>query len=201
MAIATPTVPNFTTLEAAMVLASGTTMGTLRTLDIKTCWGAWLYVRMGRRAATALTRQAYVMIRPTDDNALVLPDTRLDVVSQTIAAASNTVASGGASGSNTVTLTSATGFAVGDTICLHSDDSAANRVEFNRIVDITSSVLTVERNFRVSHNAGDRVTNLADVQKVWIPGGEFYEIRCVNNTGQAMVFAVDAATYVSDTIN
>lgn len=199
MATVTPTSPTFTAVEAAVVVASGSA-GTLRTLDLKTKFGAWLLVRIGRRAATALTRSGYVSVRRSDNDAVVLPNTNRDCVSQTAAAQSNTVASGGSSGSDTVTLTSATGFAVGDTICLHSDDTSANRVEFARVVSISSNTLTVERNFRTSHNANDRVTSLADVFEVWLPGGDIYEIRCINNSGQALVFVVDAIEYASDTV-
>jgi hypothetical protein len=140
-----------------------------------------------------LTRAAYVAIRRTDNETLVLPVQIYDAISQTATAQSNTLSAAASIGDGTITLTSATGFAVGDTLCLHSDDTNANRVEFARIVSISSNTLTLERNLLAAHNSGDRVTSLADVQQIWLPGNEHYEIRCINNSGQSMVFAIDAA--------
>lgn len=199
MAVVTKTTPTFSQVEAPVVIASGS-LGTLRTLDLKTKFGAYLYVRMGRRVATALTRAAYVSIRRTNDDTLVLPIQTFDVISQTVAAQSNTLSAGTSIGDGTITLTSATGFAIGDSICIHSDDTNADRVEFARIVAIATNTLTLERNLRVAHNSADRVTSLADVRGFYIPGDEHYEIRCVNNSGQSIVFAIDAVIDEGDTI-
>ncbi len=192
MGTITKTTPTYSQIEAPVVIASGS-LGTLRTLNLRTKFGAWLYVRIGRRGATSLTRAAYVAIRRTDNETLVLPVQIYDAISQTATAQSNTLSAAASIGDGTITLTSATGFAVGDTICLHSDDTNANRVEFARIVSISSNTLTLERNLLAAHNSADRVTSLADVQQIWLPGNEHYEIRCINNSGQSMVFAIDAA--------
>lgn len=192
MGTITKTTPTYSQIESPVVIASGS-LGTLRTLNLRTKFGAWLYVRMGRRGATSLTRAAYVAIRRTDNETLVLPVQIYDAISQTATAQSNTLSAAASIGDGTITLTSATGFAVGDTICLHSDDTNANRVEFARIVSISSNTLTLERNLLAAHNSGDRVTSLADVQQIWLPGNEHYEIRCINNSGQSMLFAIDAA--------
>lgn len=202
MAVLTPTTPTFLSPAPipVAVLADGA-IGTVYTLDLRTKFGAWLLTRIGRRAATALTRAGYVAVRRTFSGGFTHPSTAYDRVSNVAAAASTTVASGGASGTNTVVLTSATGFSIGDTICLHSDDSSANRVEFSRITGISTNTLTVERNFTVSHNAGDRVTNQADVfDALWVPGGDQYAIYAVNSSGQGLVFHAEAETYDSDTI-
>ena len=198
MALITKTNPTYTQIEAPVVIASGS-LGTLRTLNLKTKFGAWLYVRMGRRVATALTRSAYVAIRRTDNDSLVLPNQMFDAISQTATAQSNTLSANTAVGDGTCTLTSATGFAIGDTICLHSDDTNAQRVEFARIVSIATNTLTLERNMLVAHTSADRVTSLADVQSIWLPGNETYEIRCINNSGQSMVFAIDCVTDEGET--
>ena len=198
MALITKTNPTYTQVEAPVVIASGS-LGTLRTLNLKTKFGAWLYVRMGRRVATALTRSAYVAIRRTDNDSLVLPNQMFDAISQTAVAQSNTLSANTAVGDGTCVLTSATGFAIGDTICLHSDDTNAQRVEFARIVNIATNTLTLERNMLVAHTSTDRVTSLADVQSIWLPGNETYEIRCINNSGQSMVFAIDCVTDEGET--
>ena len=198
MALITKTNPTYTQVEAPVVIASGS-LGTLRTLNLKTKFGAWLYVRMGRRVATALTRSAYVAIRRTDNDSLVLPNQMFDAISQTAVAQSNTLSANTAVGDGTCVLTSATGFAIGDTICLHSDDTNAQRVEFARIVNIATNTLTLERNMLVAHTSADRVTSLADVQSIWLPGNETYEIRCINNSGVALVFAIDCVTDEGET--
>ena len=198
MALITKTNPTYTQVEAPVVIASGS-LGTLRTLNLKTKFGAWLYVRMGRRVATALNRSAYVAIRRTDNDSLVLPNQMFDAISQTAVAQSNTLSANTAVGDGTCVLTSATGFAIGDTICLHSDDTNAQRVEFARIVNIATNTLTLERNMLVAHTSADRVTSLADVQSIWLPGNETYEIRCINNSGVALVFAIDCVTDEGET--
>ena len=188
MGTITKTTPTYSAIESPVVIASGS-LGTLRTLDLRTKFGAWLYVRMGRRTG----------IRRTDNDTLVFPNQMFDAISQTATAQNNTLSAAASIGDGTITLTSAAGFAVGDTICLHSDDSNANRVEFARIVSIATNTLTLERNLLVAHNSADRVTSLADVQSIWLPGNERYEIRCINNSGQAMVFAIDAVTDEGET--
>lgn len=199
MAIINPTSPTFSQIEAPVVLASGTN-GNLRTLDLKTKYGAWLYVRIGRRNGSALTRSGYVMVRRTDNDTLVHPAVVYDIMNSIAAAQNNTFSAGTSIGDTTLTLTSAAGFAIGDTICMHSDDTAANRVEFNRIVDIATNTLTLERAMRVAHNNLDRVTSLAEVASIFLPGGDHYDIRCINVSGQPLLFAVDAAVLDSETI-
>ncbi len=199
MAVVTKTAPTFSQIEAPVVIASGS-VGTNRTLDLKTKIGAWLYIRMGRRLGTALNRAAYVLVRRSDNDTLVLPAQTFDVVSQIATAQSTTVSTASAIGDQTVVLAAIGTFAIGDTICLHSDDTNANRVEFARIINIASTTITVERPFRTAHSIGDRVTNLADVRQVYIPGGDIYEIRCINTSGQSIVFAVDAMIDEGETI-
>ena len=197
MALVTKTLPTFTQIEAPVILATGS-QGTVRTLDLCEKYGAVILSRMGRRVVTALTRAAFISIRRTHGNTLVSNAQTYDIQSQTAAVVAPTVSSGGASGTNTVTVSSVTGLTVGDTICLHS--AAAERVEFARIFSIAGLVLTVEKNFRVSHNATDIVTNLADDRQMFIPGGDIYEITCHNNSGQSILFEVYATTDNGDTI-
>jgi hypothetical protein len=200
MAIVNPTSPTFLQQIAPIVVANGSS-NALSTLDLRTSFGAWAIGRIGRRVATALNRSGYISIRRTKNDSIVIPNTFFDMLSSTVAASSNTIASGGAAGTDTVTLTSASSFAIGDTICLHSDDSLANRVEWSRIVSISSNTLTVERAFRISHNAADRVTTQGDVYTYWLPGGDIYEFRAINNSNQDLLFALDIVQYISDTVS
>lgn len=198
MAVITPTAPTFSTPIAAASFATATTPGTTVQLDLKTKFGAWLYVRIGRNAATALTRAAYAAVRRTNGDGTILPGNQYDCVSSTAAVSATTVASGGAAGAQTVVLTSGTGFAAGDVACLQL---AGARCEFVRAMDLTTATITIDRSggFRVAHNAGDVVTNGADAFQVWLPGGDIWEITPVNNSGQTVVISVEAVTYASDT--
>ncbi len=200
MSTVTLTTPTYTQVLAPAVVATGN-VGTVNTLDLKTKRGAILIVRIGRRNGTALTRSGYVAVRRNDNDALVVPNTNRDcLIPLGASIGSQTVSSGGGTGATTVTLGANTNFAVGDTICLASDDSSANRVEFARIVAIATNTLTLERAFRTTHNAADRVTTQAEVFEVFLPGGDIYEITAVNNSGQDLIFAVDAIIDNGDTI-
>lgn len=198
MATLTPSPLTYTQVFAPVVVVNNG-QGTRYTLDLTTKRGAWVYGRIGRRVATALTRSGYIAIRPTQNSTLQLPNTRFDLVSSIAAAISTTLNGAASSGSSSATLTSGTSFAIGDTICIHSDDSSANRVEFLRIALISTNTINGEFNLSVSHNNADRVTTQADVFVSWLPGGDVYEIRAENFSGQDLVFALDVAVDNGDT--
>lgn len=199
MAVVTPTSPAFSTLIAATSYSTSATPGTTVTLDLKTKYGAWLHGRIGRNAATALTRAAYIAVRRQVDNTLIHPANAYDMISTITAVNATTVSSGGASGATTMVLASGTGFAAGQICCAQL---AGARCEFFQITDLTTATITIDRSggFRTTHNASDVVTNGADVFSIWIPGGDTWEITPVNNSGQTVVMAVDAAVYASDTV-
>lgn len=199
MAVVTPTSPTYSSVIAVASFSSSATPGTTVTLDLKTKFGAYLYVRIGRNAATALTRAGYVAVRPTDNQTLIFPNTNYDCVSSTGAVNATTLSAGASIGATTASLTSATGFAAGQTVCLNSSGS---RIEFAQVCDLTTTTITIDRSggWRVAHNSGDTITWGADVFRVWLPGMDVYEITPVNNSGQTLIIGVDAAVYDSDTI-
>ena len=185
----TKTTNTFSSVEAPVVISTGT-VGTLRTLDLKNKDGAYIHCRIGRQATTLLTRAGYVAIRKTADNSLVIPNQQYDVQTQVIASINTTLSGAQSIGDATITVASATSFAIGDTLCLSG--ASAARVEFCRVVAIASTVFTLERPLRLAHNSGDAVRSLSDVYTQYIPGGDIYEIRCINNSGQDLLFAIDA---------
>jgi hypothetical protein len=199
MATVTPTSPTFSTPITAASFATSATPGTTVQLDLLTKFGAWLVCRIGRNAATALTRFGYIAIRRTVNNTLNVPNTNYDFQSSTTAVNATTLNGASNSGTTTIVLTTATGFAAGQTICMNSSGS---RIEFCQVDDLTTSTLTIDRStgFRLTHNSGDTITWGADVGAVWIPGGDIWEITPVNNSGQTLIMGVDAITYASDTI-
>lgn len=205
MATVVKSASTFTQVLAPAILSNGS-RGTLTTLDLKGTSstvgpvGAWLLVWIGRRASTTPTRAGYVAIRNTDNNSIVFPSQVFDVVNQgpTTAAAATTLTAQSASGTDTLAVSSATGFAVGDTICL--SESGGARLQFARIASISGTTFTLERNLRATSNSGDTVSNLADARRVWLPGGDIYEIRTVNYSGLDLVFAVEAILDNGETI-
>lgn len=203
MATTNPTTPTFGTAIAAEIVTTGN-KGTRGTLDLRTSWGAWLYVRIGRIAATALTRSGYVMVRKQRNNAgtlLVHPSTALDRVSG-IAASNVTTLTGAltANGSNaTATITTTTGFTVGDTVCIW--ESGPTAVEFAKVLSgPTASVLTFEEPYLSNHANGANISRMADIfDPLWLSGGDQYEFYSQNNSGQSLLFEAYYAQYVSDT--
>ena len=194
--IFTPTPGAFTNLVPATALASGTTLGTKQTLDLTGKVGAFLYARIGRNAATALTRSGYLAVRPTGKGTFNSTATAYDRISSAGACAATTVASGGAAAATSVVLTSGTGFAAGDVVCLQL---AGARLEFGRVIDLTTNTLTVDQAFRTSHSAADVACNGSDVfDRLWLPGDEIYEVTPVNNSGQTLIFMADYLPYASD---
>lgn len=186
--------PTFSVAIIAASFATATAPGTTVTLDLTAKSGALLYVRIGRNAATALTRSAYVAIRRQCNNLYFFPSSSYDCVSSTAAVNATTVSSGGAAAATTMVLASGTGYAAQQVCCANLSGA---RIEFFSIDDLSTATITVDRSagFRITHNASDVVTNGADTFAVWIPGGDIWEITPINNSGQTVIIAVDAATY------
>jgi hypothetical protein len=185
-----PTAQTFSTAISPTSYSTSATPGTAVALDLRGKEGAWVLVRIGRNAATALTRSAYVSIRRTDDDTIIHPDNSYDCISSTVAVNATTVSSGGAAGATTVVLASGTGFAAGQQVCLQLSGA---RCEFVQITDLNSATITIDRTagFRVSHDASDVVTNGADIFTRWVPGGDQWTITPVNNSGQTVVMSVE----------
>lgn len=194
----TPTVMTYSTPIAASSIASGTLPGTTVTVDLTTKFGAWLYCRIGRTTTSALTNAAYIAIRRQVNNTLIYPSVNYDFVSSIAAVNSTTISSGGSSSNTSIVLAAGAGFTNRQIICIHSSGA---RVEFAALIGLSASTVWVDRSvgFRLTHNASDVVSNGADVGNVWIPGGDIWELTPINNSGQTLVFAVDAAVYASDT--
>jgi hypothetical protein len=202
MAVVTKTAPTFTQIFAPAIVTNQN-LGTRSTLDLTTKVGATLLVFIGRRANTTPTRAGYVAIRRTDNSTVVVPSTVFDVVNQgpTTAGAATTLTAQSNSGTNTVTVTANTGFAVGDVVCF--SESTGARIQWNRIALIggTSNLtFTLEFPLHINANNGDTISNLADVRQVYLPGGDVYEIRPVNYSGLDEVFCIEAIIDNGETI-
>jgi hypothetical protein len=159
-------------------------------LDLQLKERAFIHCFIGRQIATALTRPAYITIRKTDNDTLVIPNTMYDFVSQISVAIVTTLSAGASIGDVTITVTSPTGFVVGDVLCLSG--ASAARTEFVRILMIVGSVFTLEAPLKIAHNSGDDVRSMSDVGSIEIPGGDKYAITCQNNSGFSVLFRVEA---------
>lgn len=195
----TPTTPTFVTPIPIASYATSATPNSRYSLDLTSKFGATLNLYIGRNAATALTRSARICVRRTVNGTLRGSSDIYDLVSSTAAVNATTVSSGGAQNAATMVLASGTGF-VADQWCCANLSGA--RAEFFQISDIATATVTHAHpsGFLVTHNASDVVTNGADVTTVWLPGGDFWDIWFLNNSGQTLIAQVTAAVYSSDTV-
>jgi hypothetical protein len=200
-ALVTKTSPTFSTLISAQLVATGNIVVAGSLLDLRTVPGAFITTFIGRQSGTP-TRAAYFAISPTNNNADVISLGTFDHVGQgpTTACSATTInQSGGLSTSqNTVTVAAAGSLAVGDRICVFNSTGTA--VQWNRISGGSGTSWTVERNWRVANANGDNFTNLADVLKIWIPVGDQYEFRFVNQSSIGYVCQLFAQVDNGETI-
>ena len=178
-ALVTKTPPDFTTLIASKIVATGNIELASTTLDLRNYPGAWIHGFMGRGSGTP-TRAGYFAIRPTDNNTDIVPTTMFDIIGQgpTTGALVGTLSADVSTSANTISLSGSTAFGIGDTVCIFN--SGGTLIQWNRIVSGATTSWTMERNHRVANLSGNSVSNLADVRRLWIPGGDIYECRFVN---------------------
>jgi hypothetical protein len=173
------TTPDYTTLISPKIVATGNIELASTTLDLRNVPGAWVVGFMGRGSNGTPTRAGYFMIRPTDNNSDIVPTTIFDMVGQgpTTAALLGNLTADVSTSANTIAIAS-TSFAIGDTVCIFN--SSGTLIQWNRIASGATTSWTMERNHRVANLSGNSVSNLADVRRLWIPGGDIYECRFVN---------------------
>lgn len=199
LATFTPSAFTFATQLAYTSYATSTTPNTTITLDLSTSFGAWLLCQIGRNAATALTRSAYIGIRRSFNASSTIrhPANNYDFISSIAAVNATTVSSGGAAAATTMVLASGTGYAAGQICCAQL---AAARCEFFEINNLTTATITIDdaSGFKVTHNASDVVTNGADCASIWLPGGDKWYLQPNNNSGQTVVMGIFSEIYASD---
>lgn len=201
---ATNTTPVFSAATAplaAQYVATATMTTRTTTLDLRGKFGAWIYVRIGRHAVTVLNTAAKVIVRPAYSNdAVIHPSSPEFTSSVVVATASSTLSGATAIADTTITLASGTGFAAGDAICIHSDDTSGLRIEFAEVFSVSGAVLTLTAPLKLAHNNADRVVNGADIfARRWVAGGDVIVVRGLNYSNQNLLMEVLAETYDSDT--
>jgi hypothetical protein len=185
-------------LAAQYVAASA--MTSRATLDIRAKFGAKAFLRIGRHTGTVLSAAAKVYFRASPNNDGAINPSSPEFTSSTAAPPGNTtLAASAAVGDTTITLTSGTGFAAGDKLCLHSDDTAGTRIEFAEVFSKSGAVLTLTAPLKLAHNSADRVTNGADIfSPRWFPGGSTYVVRGLNLSDQGLLMEIIVEQYDND---
>jgi len=175
--------PNFTPVWteiivlASQTLARGSSVN--GTLDLRTKIGAYLFLKVGRTTAVALTDGVYVRVRRTLANNTVFHPGPTYAVTSGFAAAtgSTTVSTESASGQKNLVVTTTTNF-VDDDILLIGGGTASE--EWARVSKITAGApgtLHLDRNLTNIQAVAKTVIHKADVwAPPWIQGGCTYGI-------------------------
>lgn len=211
MASVTPVFLDYQSVVAAQTLALGATAR--GTLDLRSVFGAYLFVKLGRGGTTALTnsltvRLSRVLNNDTAAAGSVHPVGAPLLASQTVAAAATTCATSDSNaGQPALNVASVTGFAAGDTISIaDAGGTTFTRWEFQRVSKTAAGVLTLDRNLAFTHTAAgaDLVRNKADVfAPIWCAGGSLWE--CIfdygnGGTGDTAQVQCMAQVYSSETV-
>jgi hypothetical protein len=145
------------------------------TLDLRAKFGAFLHLRVGRTSVTALTAGIRTrVIRRIANGAIVHPVGLFEAQGVATAAALTAVLAPFGTGGWSVT--SVTGFAVGDLVAL--DPDGLTTLEFARIsrVDAGNSVLYFESELQFDQS-GKNITNKAEVYApLQVAGGSVVEV-------------------------
>ena len=178
--MAAPTWTDNVSVVSAQVLARGSTVR--GTIDLRGKLGAYLHVSIGRGGTAALTNGVEVLVRRVLNNdgaGGVHPGTWALLKSGTTAASSTTVSSDSDSGQAVLTVSSGTGFAAGDVICIQDSGGGVTRLEWARISKVSGGTLTLDRNLTYTHTSAqaDTVRDNSDCfPPTWLDGGSLYEV-------------------------
>ena len=195
---------NASVITAATLAAGNKTRGTI---DLRSKFGAFLFVRLGRKGATAPGSAIQVQVRRVLNNDAaggIHPGAAIPLAGGTGTGQSTTVNADSNSGQNVLNVASVTNFAAGDIICLY--DASFARLEFHRVSKVSGSTLVLDDNLGYTHTAAqaDNVTRMADVfAPLWLHGGSLWEIVVDyggTGTGSDYVVEAKAQTYDSDAI-
>jgi hypothetical protein len=214
MASVTPVWTDSTVVLAPQVLARGSTVR--GTLDLRAKFGAFLHLEMGRGGTTALTNGVDILVRQLWDgdsaatHSPTQPAGMPALLSSIVAATSTTVDADSNAAQATLNVTSTTGFAAGDIICIQDAGGGVTRLEFHRVSKITnpgaSGELVLDRNLVFTHTGAqaDTVRNKSDVfAPIWMPGGSYYEVIFDygdDSAGESVTLSALAQTWDSDSV-
>jgi hypothetical protein len=165
------------------VLSRGST--SRGTIDLRSKIGAYIFPKIGRGGATALTNGVNVLIRRVlnNDTAQVGGVHPVGINLLSIATAANlntTVDADSNSGQAVLNVASTTTVVAGDIICIQDSGGGVTRLEWHRVSKVSAGVsVTLDRNLQYTHTGAqaDTVRNKADVfSPVWVDGGSLVEV-------------------------
>lgn len=197
----TPVWTDNSSIKAITTLAKNATVRT--TIDWRTKWGGYLFVRMGRGGTTALSVGVNILVRRTINNAaLENVAGGVQFVSQIAAAVSTTCTAAGTpnnAGVTSLTVASTTGFAVGDLVLIQDNATPTTASEWVRVAQVTSAtVLLLDAPTVSAHNnTAHTVRNKAEIFAIWLEGGATYELIYdygASTTGEAITIEAWAQT-------
>lgn len=182
---------DFNTVIAGQTLANGSTLAPLL-VDLRNADSAVFHVLIGRRNTTAPTAEMRVQIRRTQNDTQVIPGRTFDVTNQspTTAANQTTTTQAQSVGDTTIVVLSATGFAVGDVICISAAAGGTGTHQWADIIAISGTTFTLAEPLKAAVANADRVANFGTCISQTVEGGDQMRVRVRNNTGQEMAVAV-----------
>lgn len=196
---------NVSVVAITKVSAAGSARGTL---NLSGKFGAYIFCRVGRLTSTAPATGVKVYIRRYGYTGSVdVPHPMpLAFFQDSTTAANLTTLNGSPSHpAAAVTLTSATGFAADQYVCITDSTSTPTRAEWHHTSKIASTTLTFDRNMgNTSIVTGDTITNQALVcAPIWVDGGPNTNIEVVFDYGpeaNASTLVVQALAQTLDSI-
>ena len=188
------------------------------TIDLRTKFGARLFIKLGRLTTTVLAASINIYVRPVFNNgtaggmtnniAGAIHPTIYDLQSQIAVTVCPTVATTDrAAGDKLITLSAGTSMAEGDVICIsNSGGTTFTRTEFNIISKVSGADITLVNGLEYAHTSAqaDIVSRLADVfRPIPLAGGSLYEViidYSRSATGGDVVAMCHAQTYDSQLV-
>ena len=181
----------FNTVIAGQTLANGSTLAPTL-VDLRNAESAVFHVFIGRRNTTAPTAEMRVQIRRTLNDTVVIPGRTFDVTNQspTTAANQTTTTQAQSVGDTFIIVNSATGFAVGDVICISAAAGGTGTHQWADIIAISGTTFTLAEPLKSAVASADRVANFGTYIPQTVEGGDQIRVRVRNGTGQEMAVAV-----------
>lgn len=202
--------------EADVISRQTLTKGSLvrNTVDLRTKFGGYLFTGVGKLGATVPANGIVLRVsRLLGNDVTVHPDSGNSRLSNINAPNATTLSGSISPGAASFTVTSATGFAADDVICISGTTTAVGSLanaaslatlELVRISKVASTTITTDAPIKQSHASGELCVTKADAfAPIYLPGGAVYEVIFDygdDATGDTVAVFARIQTYDSDTI-
>jgi hypothetical protein len=180
--------PSWTDTGTTVVSPVALGRGNVRrnTIDLRSKFGAYLFLGVGRGGTTALSNGLNVEVRRTLNNGGILfPGApHFAAITDSAAAYAKQINNGGGYAAETTAFAvDGTGTpAADDDLCfwgvtsVAADGTALPNLEFLRVSRFSSPTLTVDAGCKVAKIDDELLTNKANCWSVWCPGGCVYSV-------------------------